>query len=69
LKLGANRASKPDLRLGFSERFPGIRFDERLLVGDELVQYIIRDIGLRCLNAIAYPACAGVVIAILEDTL
>jgi hypothetical protein len=56
------------LRIGFGERFPGIRLDKRLIVGDELVQYIIRDIGLRCLNAIAYPACAGVVITTMEET-
>jgi hypothetical protein len=43
-------------RLGVNicERFPGIRFNERLLVGDELVHYLIGDIGLSCLNAIAY---------------
>jgi hypothetical protein len=29
------------LRIGFRERLSGIRLDERLLVGDELVQHII----------------------------
>ena len=40
----------------------------RIVRMNELVHYIIGDIGLRRLNAFAHPACAGVVIAIMEDT-
>ena len=65
---GADRTREPELWIGISECFPGIRFDEGLLVGDELVQDVIGDLGLSCLNAIAHPPHAGVVIAILEDT-
>jgi len=32
IEFGANRANESELRIGFSERFPGIRFDERPLV-------------------------------------
>jgi hypothetical protein len=42
------------------------KFDEGLLVRDELVQDVIGDIGLSCVNAIAY--LRGVVIAIMENT-
>jgi hypothetical protein len=35
----------------------------------ELVQELVGDFASRCLNAIAHPACAGVVIGIMEDTL
>jgi len=31
--VGADRASEPELRIGFGERFAGVRFDEGLLVG------------------------------------
>ena len=48
------------MRIGFCKRFLSVSLDERLLVGNELVHYIIGDIGLRRLNAIAHPACAGV---------
>jgi hypothetical protein len=39
----------------WGERFSGIRFDERLLVGDELIQYIIGDLGFCRLYAVAHP--------------
>jgi len=57
-----------ELRIGFGERFLDICLNERLLVRDELVEHGIGDACLGCVNAIAYPTCAGVVIAILEDT-
>jgi hypothetical protein len=68
LSVQIERAREPEFRIGFREGLPGIRFNERLLVRDELVQDLIADIALSCLNAIAYPARAGVVIAIMEDT-
>ena len=61
-----NRAREVELRIGFGERFTGVRFDEGLLVGDELVQDSIGDLGLGCLDAIAYPRGRGD--RILEDT-
>ena len=57
-----------ELRIGFGERFLDMCLNERLLVRDELVEHGIGDACLGCVNAIAYPTCAGVVIAILEDT-
>jgi hypothetical protein len=35
---------------------------------DELGQDSSGDVSLGCLNAIAHPPCAGIVIAIMEDT-
>jgi len=51
--------SERELRIGFRECFSGVRFDERLLVGDELVQDVIGDLGLGCLDAIAHPCGCG----------
>jgi hypothetical protein len=61
------RIGRCDLWIGIGERFPGIRFNERLLVDDELVQDLVGNFTCSCLNAIAYPPCAGVVIAIMES--
>jgi len=51
--------SEGELRIGFRECFSGVRFDEGLLVGDELVEHIIGDLGLGCLDAIAHPRGRG----------
>ena len=46
---------EPELRIGFSECFLSVSLDERLLVGDELVEHGIGDFSLGCVNAIVHP--------------